>query len=116
MPSSKEDSIVSGDPVEDELCPRCRHVGTVVYNGNYWCTRCPWIMAEGGRPKRIIISYLRQKMSEYLTRGDAKNAARMEFHLAEIGVVAADTKSTAKPLEKKNTVPQQPASAIKDTR
>jgi hypothetical protein len=102
MSSSVDASILSGDPVHDEPCPRCHRVGTVVYNGNYWCTKCPWVMAEGGRPKRIIASYLRQKKAEYLANGDSENAARMEFHLGEIGMATADTMPTAQPAEKKH--------------
>lgn len=82
--------ILSGDPVDDEVCPKCRHIGSIVYNGNYWCTRCPWVMAECGRPKRIVAAYLRQKKAEYLARGDEQNAARMEFHLGELGMATAD--------------------------
>lgn len=96
MPSRPDTASMSGDPVHDEACPRCRHVGTIVYNGNYWCTRCPWVMAEGGRPKRIIAAYLRQERAKYLDRGDAENAGRMEFHLKELGVAVHEVPETPK--------------------
>ena len=93
MSSRFDTVIVSGDPVHHEPCPRCRHVGTVVYNGNYWCTRCPWVMAEGGRPKRIIGAYLRQLKTDYLARGDARNVALMESYLEAIGMATAGDKT-----------------------
>ncbi|MFD2024130.1 hypothetical protein [Promicromonospora aerolata] len=89
--------------MHDEPCPRCRHVGTVVYDGNYWCTRCPWAMAEGGRPKRIIGAYLRQLKAEYLARDDARNAALMESYLQDIGMATARDQNPAEAAEKEKT-------------
>lgn len=78
----------SGDPVVGQACPRCRRVGTVVYNGNYWCTRCPWAMSENNRPRRIIAAYLVQRRDDYLASGDDDGVARMDFYLKDYdGVV-----------------------------
>lgn len=35
---------MEGDMVDGERCPECG--GVVVYNGNYFCIACPWIMAH----------------------------------------------------------------------
>lgn len=104
MSSRFDTVIVSGDPVHDEPCPRCRHVGTVVYNGNYWCTRCPWVMAEGGRPKHIIGAYLRQLKTKYLARDDARNAALMESYLEAIGMATASDKTTVEAAQTEEAV------------
>ena len=71
-----------GDPVEGQACPRCqRH--TVVYNGNYFCTDCEWVMGEAGRPKRIQRAYLIQKYREAEAKGDKYEMGRLTTYLRE---------------------------------
>ena len=79
----RDDWRQNGDPVRGVKCPKCKQEG-VVYNGNYWCSECPWIMGEAHSLKndRIIVAYLRQKR-------DAPNATEVErggmnFHLDAI--------------------------------
>lgn len=81
MCSKTNDDFLSGEPVLGQTCPHCRKLGTVVYNGNYWCSVCPWVMSESGRPKRIIVAFLIQERQRFQARGDAEGVARMEFYL-----------------------------------
>lgn len=81
MSAKTNNGFLSGEPVLGQACPRCRRIATVVYNGNYWCSVCPWVMSEGGRPRRIIAAFLIQERQRYQERGDADGVARMEFYL-----------------------------------
>ncbi|MDP9904743.1 hypothetical protein [Arthrobacter bambusae] len=79
--------ILDGNPVRGQSCPRC-HRDSIVYNGNYWCTECPWAMSEQGRPKRIVAAYLAQERDRCLAEGDDNGVRRMETYLKEYdGVV-----------------------------
>lgn len=83
-----DESLDHGDPVLGQACPRCRRLDTIVYSGNYWCTRCSWVMADSNRPKRIIAAYLIQRRDEALAAGDAETVAHMDFYLKDYdGVV-----------------------------
>lgn len=100
--TAQKDSSLSSDTVREQRCPKCRRIDTVVYNGNYWCTRCPWIMGERSRPKRIIVAYLRQCHQECTQRGDAAGAKRMEFYLDNHGApvsTSEDDGTDSKPVD-----------------
>lgn len=72
-----------GDPVVGEPCPRC-HKETVVYNGNYWCISCTWVMPEKGiANNRIIKAYLSQRHHEAASAGNTEEMAQMAFYLKE---------------------------------
>ena len=71
----------SGDHVKDQTCPRCGRV-TVAYNGNYSCERCPWVMGESGRPRRIVRAYLIQRWQKAKEAHDEDEMERMEGYLA----------------------------------
>lgn len=36
----------SGILIEGSRCPRCH--SAMEYNGNYWCSVCPWVLPERG--------------------------------------------------------------------
>ena len=73
----------SGDPVIGQECPRC-HQEEVVYNGNYWCDHCTWVMPENGKHNdRIIKAYLIQKFLEYQADGDQQGMDHIGFYLTK---------------------------------
>jgi hypothetical protein len=53
----------------------------VVYNGNYWCEHCDWVMGEKGSPRRIIDEYLNQRFEEAEVKGDQDEMDRMRFYM-----------------------------------
>ena len=71
-------SFRTGDSVKGQTCPRC-HEYTVVYNGNYFCTHCPWAM--GKDVPRIIKAYLLQRRALALIDGDKEEVNRMDAYL-----------------------------------
>lgn len=71
-----------GDPVQGQQCPRCRRQ-SVVYNGNYWCTRCSWVMGPQGQPRRIIAAYLVQRRDEELAAGNTEGVKVLEGYLRD---------------------------------
>lgn len=74
----------TGDPVKGQTCPGCRQY-TVVYNGNYFCTHCPWAMPghHGRHHDRIIKAYLIQRRAEALAKGNAWEVERMDGYLID---------------------------------
>lgn len=34
----------SGELIPGSRCPRCS--SPMEYNGNYWCSECPWVLPE----------------------------------------------------------------------
>lgn len=69
-----------GDLVRGESCPRCRR-WTVVYDGNYSCTSCPWVMGDAGSPKRIVKAYLVQRWLRAKAADDEDEMARIGMYL-----------------------------------
>jgi hypothetical protein len=39
----------SGELIPGSRCPRCS--APMEYNGNYWCSECPWVLPERGSRK-----------------------------------------------------------------
>ena len=73
-----------GDPVLGQPCPRC-HQQEVVYNGNYWCNRCTWVMPEKGKHnKRIIKAYLNQCYFKAKDEKDKETMETMLFYLRRL--------------------------------
>ena len=71
-----------GDLVKGQVCPKCRRLDTIIYNGNYWCNRCEWSM--GNRAvHRIIRAYLIQRYIKAEAAGNERELARISFYLAE---------------------------------
>ena len=70
---------MTGD-VRGQTCPRC-HEYAVVYNGNYFCTRCDWAMSKD--VPRIIKAYLLQRRAEAVLDGNPEEVCRIDFHLIE---------------------------------
>lgn len=68
------------DPVRGQACPKCRRY-TVVYDGNYFCSACPWAMSESGRPDRIVKAYLTQRWLKAKAAGDENEMARIGTYL-----------------------------------
>jgi hypothetical protein len=73
----------NGDPIRGAKCPKCKQEA-VVYNGNYWCSECPWIMGENRTVTndRIVVAYLRQRRDREGATPEERVA--MDFHLDEI--------------------------------
>ena len=70
------------DLVIGQSCPKCGH-RSVVYNGNYWCERCTWVMPERGKHNdRIIKAYLLQRRKQALAAGNDWEVERMDGYLA----------------------------------
>lgn len=87
-----EGDDLRGRPVYGEPCPRCKHEA-VVYNGTYFCTwesrrhnRCEWTMGDNHRPRRIIMSYLRQRYEDAKHAQDTTEMNRMAGFLEQYGV------------------------------
>jgi hypothetical protein len=80
----KDHSFDDGDLVEGQLCPWC-HQEQVVYNGNFFCTNCEWVMGDGNRPKRIVRAYLVQRYLQAERAGDQAEMSRLAHYLIEIG-------------------------------
>lgn len=78
---SRDNPWDNGDPVEGQLCPKCRQE-SVVYNGNYFCVRetCDWAMAERHTVHRIVKAYLIQRFERATTQEEKD---RIGFYLAE---------------------------------
>ena len=74
----------SGDPVLGVSCPKCRQQ-EVVYNGNYWCMHCSWVMPENGKHNKAIIeAYLNQCYFEAKKKGDKKTMEHMLFYIERL--------------------------------
>ena len=82
-----------GDPVIGVSCPKCQQ-GQVVYNGNYFCDTCSWVMQdrytptgrlrktkEAKRDAEIVRTYLLQRRREAVANGDPKEVERMDLYL-----------------------------------
>jgi ribosomal protein L37E len=75
---------MGGDLVQRASCPRCGRK-SVLYNGNYWCHECGWVMPERQTEahRQIIKAYLIQRHQEAEAKGDEREKARMAEYLLD---------------------------------
>lgn len=79
---------MSGDLVVGQFCPKCEQEA-LVYNGNYSCTECGWVMPERGngretaRERQIIRAYLLQRLHEAEAKGDQAEIDRITYFLLD---------------------------------
>lgn len=74
-----------GDLVRGQVCPKCGWF-KVVYNGNYFCQGCDWVMSK--EVPRIIKAYLIQRLTSALEEGNQREVTRLSSYLADYSDVA----------------------------
>lgn len=79
---------MTGDHVRGVACPRCRRK-TVVYDGNYYCDECSWVMpeAETSSSRAIIKTYLLQRLTAAREAENEEEVQRMSFYLISGGYI-----------------------------
>ena len=71
------------DLVAGQSCPKCGRQ-SVVYNGNYFCESCTWVMPEKGKHNgRIIKAYLVQRWNAAKKKGDQEEMDFIGTYLTE---------------------------------
>ena len=71
-------SLGGGDRVLGQACPKCRRE-SIVYNGNYWCILCSWVMDRN--VPRITNAFLTQCFNEAKEKMDTKTMYTMVFYM-----------------------------------
>jgi uncharacterized Zn finger protein (UPF0148 family) len=76
--------VRQGDLVLGVRCPRCGRE-EVVYNGNYFCDECDWVMPErrSRTNDHIVKTYLIQRRAAAIEKDDTDEVERMEFYLKD---------------------------------
>lgn len=83
---SNVDLTTGNKSLHSAMCPKCQHT-KLVYNGDYFCTNCDWVMNSENPSEYERVIYLSYLVDEYLrawAKQDKESMKRVFFYIERI--------------------------------